>query len=93
MSLIVHYSVVINWRYMLTGMPAMTPLVANYLLRLQGVRLKSARFGFAGVVLSVLSIAVIAGFFGWPMGRDYVAGRALAKDHRAAQVRVAPDSL
>ncbi len=93
LSLIIHYSVVINWRYMLTGMPAMTPLVANYLLRSQATRLKSARFAFAGVVLSVFSIAVIAGFLGWPIGHDYVAGRSLAKDYRMRLALVPRDAV
>lgn len=93
LSLIVHYSVVINWRYMLTGMPAMMPLVANYLLRSQAPRLKSARLAFAGVGLCVLFIAVIAGFFAWPMGRDYVAGRALAKDYRTRLALVPRDAV
>jgi hypothetical protein len=93
LSLIVHYSVVINWRYMLTGMPAITPLVANYLVRSQAARLKSAQLAFAGVVLGVLFIAVIAGFFAWPRGSDYVAERSLAKDYRMRLALVPRDAV
>jgi len=93
LSLIVHYSVAVNWRYMLTGMPAMTPLVANYLLRSQAARLKNLHLAFASVVLSILFIAVIAGLFAWPVGRDYVAGRALAKDYRARLALVPLDAV
>ena len=93
LSLIVHYSVVINWRYMLTGMPAMAPLVANYFLRSQAARLKSGRLAFAGVGLSILFIAVIAGLFAWPLGREFVAGRALAKDYRTRLALVPRDAV
>ncbi len=93
LSLIVHYSVVINWRYMLTGLPAIAPLVAYYLLRSQAARLKSVHLAFAAVVLSIVLIAVMAGLFTWPMGRDYVAGRSLAKDYRMRLALVPRDAV
>ncbi|MEJ7708565.1 MAG: hypothetical protein WKF84_01595 [Pyrinomonadaceae bacterium] len=39
LSLIVHYSVVINNRYLLTGLPALAPLVGDYFLRTETKRL------------------------------------------------------
>lgn len=93
LSLIIHYSVAINWRYMLTGMPALTPLVANYFLQSQTLKLESARRAFVSVVLSILFIAVIAGLFAWPMGNAYVAERAQAKDYRARLALVPRDAV
>ncbi len=93
LSLTFHYSVAINWRYLLTGLPALTPLVANHFLQSQTPKLKSAQWAFASIVLSILFIAVIAGFFSWPIGRAYVAERALAKDYRVRLALVPRDAV
>jgi hypothetical protein len=93
LSLTFHYSATINWRYMLTGMPALTPLVANHFLQSQTSKLKNDKWAFAGIVLSILFIALIAGLFSWPMGRVYVAERALAKDYRARLALVPRDAV
>ncbi len=93
LSLTFHYSVTINWRYMLTGMPALTPLVANHFLQSQTPKLKSAQRAFASIVLSILFIGLVAGLFSWPIGRAYVAERALAKDYRARLALVPRDAV
>lgn len=93
LSLAFHYSVAINWRYLLTGLPALTPLVANHFLQSQTPKMKSAQWAFASIVLSILFIAVIAGLFSWPIGRAYVAERALAKDYRGRLALVPRDAV
>ncbi|MEP6707958.1 MAG: glycosyltransferase family 39 protein [Pyrinomonadaceae bacterium] len=93
LSLIVHYSVGINWRYMLTGMPALTPLVADYFLHSQTAKLRSMQQAFVSVVLSTVIIAVIAGLITWPMGRGYLAERSLAKDYRSRLAIVPRDAV
>lgn len=93
LSLIIHYGVAINWRYMLTGIPALTPLVANYFLHSQTAKLRSIRRAFVSVVLSILFVAAVAGLSGWPLGRAYVAERALAKDYRARLALVPSDAV
>ncbi|MEP6912637.1 MAG: glycosyltransferase family 39 protein [bacterium] len=93
LSLIIHYSVSINWRYMLTGMPALTPLVANYCLHSQTTKLRSMQLAFTSVVLGILFVGVMVGFSAWPVDRSYVAERALARDYRARLALVPHDAV
>jgi len=81
LSLIVHYSVVLNGRYLLTGLPAMAPLVADYFIREQESKLKSARRAFANVVFGVLFIGAVLMNEAWPVGWGYIRNRSLAKDY------------
>lgn len=79
--LILNYSTTINWRYMLTGLPAMAPLAADYFYRTQTERLKSARRGFVAAIAGVLLIAVVMGLLFQQRSRDYSNRLAFAKDY------------
>jgi len=61
LSLIIHYSVVLNGRYMLTGLPAFAPLVASLLVRLRPRSARNARHAFAFVVLFISTCHVVVG--------------------------------
>jgi len=56
--LILNYSTVINWRYFVTGLPAMAPLAANYLLSLGTLKLKSPRRAVATITTLILVVAL-----------------------------------
>src|SRR5882672_7822218 len=56
-----NYSTTINWRYFLTGVPALAPLVGDYFVRSQTAKLGSERRGF---VTAVLGVALVAGLMG-----------------------------
>ncbi len=43
---IFNYSTAVNWRYFLTGLPAIAPLCANFLIRILTRRFRSARLAF-----------------------------------------------
>lgn len=67
LSLITHYSTVINGRYLLTGLPALVPLVADFLVRVLDPR---RLFGFfnergRGFVPALLVVAVVGLWIGW----------------------------
>lgn len=81
LALIFHYSLVLNWRYLLTGLPALAPLVADYFMRSQTAKLKSAKLAFVSVIVGVIFVSAVAGHYAWPTGREYIEGRALAKDY------------
>lgn len=93
LSLIVHYSASINWRYMLTGIPAMSPLAAAYIVRLQTQNLRISKHGFTGVVLMVALISLVAGRELWPMDAAYLAERSLAKNYLARIALVPRDAV
>jgi 4-amino-4-deoxy-L-arabinose transferase-like glycosyltransferase len=80
-SLIIHYSVVLNGRYLLTGLPAMAPLVGSYFVREQNEWMKSATRAFANVVGGILLVAAVFIFMAWPISTTYIKERSLSKDY------------
>jgi hypothetical protein len=93
LSLIVHYSVVLNGRYLLTGVPAMTPLVADYLLRTEAAKSATTRRAFAVVLLGIFFTAGVFALYSWPAGSGYIRQRALAKEYRAQLALVPSDAV
>jgi hypothetical protein len=93
LSLIIHYSVVLNGRYLLTGAPAIAPLAADFFMRTETLKRKSARLAFVVVLLGLFFTATIFGLYSWPAGSGYIRQRALAKDYRAQLSLVPPDGV
>jgi hypothetical protein len=77
-----NYSTTINWRYFLTGLPAMAPLAADYFVKSQSEKLKSIRRGFIAAIAAVLLIAVAMGFLFQPRSNEYLNRLAMAKDYK-----------
>ena len=80
-TLISYYSTVINWRYFVTGLPAMAPLAAKYLLNLGTARLKSPRRAFATLTALMLAVALTMGLLLRTRIHDYRERLAFAKDY------------
>ena len=91
LSLITHYSAVINGRYQLTGLPGAIPLVADFLLRRAQARGRDLRRAFWRVVVIVSLTALIIGtpfmLFAWPT----IQSHALTKEYRA-RLALLPDN-
>src|SRR5256714_1432130 len=77
-----NYSTTINWRYFLTGLPAMAPLAADYFVRSQSEKLKSVRRGLVTAIAGVCLIALAMGFLFQPRSNEYLNRLALAKDYK-----------
>lgn len=84
-----NYSTTINWRYFLTGLPALAPLAADYFVRSQTERLKSVRPGFMTAIAGVLLVAGLMGLLIQPKGREYFNHLAMARDYDA-RLRLMP---
>ncbi|HEX8774498.1 MAG TPA: glycosyltransferase family 39 protein [Pyrinomonadaceae bacterium] len=93
LSLIIHYSVVLNGRYLLTGAPAIAPLAADYFMRAEALKYKSVRRAFVIVLLGVLFTATIFALYSWPAGSGYIRQRAMAKDYGAQLSLVPTDAV
>jgi 4-amino-4-deoxy-L-arabinose transferase-like glycosyltransferase len=93
LSLITHYSVVLNGRYLLTGAPALAPLVADFFMRTETAKRKNVRHAFALVLLGLFFTAGIFVLYSWPMSSLYVKERALAKEYRARLALVPEDAV
>jgi hypothetical protein len=91
--LLLNYSTTINWRYFLTGLPALAPLVAAYFMRSQTMKTGSTRRAFITVIVSVAFIAVVLGFYLKPSRDKFTAQHAAGKDYRARLALVPPGAL
>jgi len=78
-----NYSTTINWRYFLTGLPALAPLVGDYFVRSQTERLGSKRRGFVTAIVGVALVAGLMGLLVRPAGSEYFNRLALAKTYDA----------
>lgn len=76
-----NYSTAINWRYFLTGLPAMAPLCAAFLIRTLNRHVKNIRLAFAACIVPVLALAVVFGLLIRPASRQFIERRALSKEY------------
>ena len=80
--LFLNYSTSVNWRYFLTGLPALAPLCAHFLIRTLSPRLGSVRKAFAASVVAVLALAVVFSLLIRPTSRQFIERRAMSKEYR-----------
>jgi Dolichyl-phosphate-mannose-protein mannosyltransferase len=78
-----NYSTTINWRYFLTGVPALAPLVGDYFVRSQTEKFGNQRRGFTTAIAGVILVAGLMGLLVRPAGSDYFNRLALAKTYDA----------
>lgn len=91
--LLLNYSTTINWRYFLTGLPALAPLVAAYFMRSQTIKLGSTHRAFVSVIVGVAFIAIVLGFYLKPSRDKFTAQHAAMRDYRSRLALVPPGAL
>ncbi|MGI9108068.1 MAG: glycosyltransferase family 39 protein [Pyrinomonadaceae bacterium] len=91
--LLANYSVVINGRYLLTGLPALVPLAADYLTHLWTARTKNVRRGFVSACALVVSVALATGSVAYALARQTLMNHASTKDYRARLAWLPPDAV
>lgn len=91
--LFLNYSTAVNWRYFLTGLPALAPLSANYLINRLTVLMGSARLAFAACSVAVLVLAVVFAILIQPVSREFIQRRALSKVYREQLLKVPRDAV
>ena len=80
--LFLNYSTTINWRYFLTGLPALAPLSADYLIRVLSRLLGSARLAFASCFAVLVALAIVFGLLIRPVSQEFIDRRAMSKEYR-----------
>jgi hypothetical protein len=88
-----NYGTAVNWRYFLTGLPAIAPLCANFLIRILTRRLGSVRIAFATCVTVVLVIAVVFALLSRRTGQQFSERRAMSKEYRRQLENVPRDAV
>lgn len=87
--LFLNYSTTINWRYFLTGLPGLAPLVGNYFQQIQTKRFGSERRGFVSATIGIALIAFFMGVLIQPKSNEYFNRLAQAKTYDA-QLKLMP---
>ena len=76
-----NYSTTINWRYFLTGLPAMAPLAGAFYQRIQTARFGTQRRGFVTAVDGIAFVSALMIVLIPPAGNEYFNRLAQAKTY------------
>lgn len=88
-----NYSTAVNWRYFLTGLPAIAPLCASFLIRILTRRFGSVRLAFATCVTVVLIFAALFAVFSRRTSKQFSERRAMSKEYRRQLANVPRDAV
>lgn len=91
--LLFNYSTTINWRYLLTGLPALAPLAATFYLSAFTAWTGSAKRAFTSVLLLIASITLAFAVFTRPVSSEFVQKRALTKNYHERLAHVPKDAV
>jgi hypothetical protein len=91
--LFLNYSTAVNWRYFLTGLPAIAPLSAHFLLRKVTPKFQGQTKALIVCALAVVTFAIIFGIYIRPISREYIQRRALSKEYRHELIHVPRDAV
>ena len=91
--LFMNYSTAVNWRYFLTGMPAIAPLSANFFIRILTRWFRRPRLAFTTSVVAVLALAVVFSLMIRPASEQFIARRAMSKEYRNQLANVPRDAV
>lgn len=91
--LFLNYSTAVNWRYFLTGLPALAPLAADFLIRKLEKLFHSQRLAFASCVAVLLVMATIFTILIKPVSQEFIQRRALSKEYRHRLAKLPRDAV
>ncbi|MFL6228785.1 MAG: hypothetical protein ACJ741_08400, partial [Pyrinomonadaceae bacterium] len=93
LMLVTHYSTIINGRYLLTGLPGVTPLAADFLVRLEARRAQSVGRGFRLVVCGVALVAFVFGAVFFLGSWQTIQSHGITKEYRARLALLPDDAV
>jgi Dolichyl-phosphate-mannose-protein mannosyltransferase len=93
LMLVTHYSTVINGRYLMTGLPGIVPLVADFFVRYEARRTGGRRRGFVVAACGVLFTALVFGAIFFPASWQTIKSHGLTKEYRARLALVPRDAV
>jgi len=88
-----NYSTTVNWRYFLTGLPAITPLGAFWLLRVAETRLGNVQRAFVACTGAMVLVAVILFIYMRPISFEFIERRAMSKEYKHRLEHVPADAV
>ncbi|HSE19472.1 MAG TPA: glycosyltransferase family 39 protein [Pyrinomonadaceae bacterium] len=88
-----NYSTTVNWRYFLTGLPAIVPLGAFWLLRVAEKRVGSELRAFVACSALILVLAVVLFIYMRPVSYEFIERRAMSREYKHRLEHVPPDAI
>jgi hypothetical protein len=88
-----NYSTTVNWRYFLTGLPAIVPLGAFWMLRAGEMRLGTLRRAFIGCIAMIVLMAVILFIYMRPISFEFIERRAMSREYKHRLEHVPRDAV
>ncbi len=88
-----NYSTIVNWRYFLTGLPAIVPLGASWLLHIARRRFRTERRALVACSVVIGILAVVLFIFMRPVSTEFIQRRAMSKEYRHRLEAVPPDAI
>src|SRR5262249_38757317 len=88
-----NYSTTVNWRYFLTGWPAIAPLSAYWLLRIAERLLGNTRRAFAACAGVIVLLAVVLFIFMRPISFEFIERRAMSREYKHRLEQVPSDAV
>ena len=88
-----NYSTTVNWRYFLTGLPALVPLGAFWLLRVAEKRAGSEQRAFVACTVLIGVLAVVLFIFMRPVSYEFIERRAMSREYKHRLEQVPPDAI
>src|SRR6266404_7605379 len=91
--LLLSYSTAIGFRYLSTGLPALIPLTATYLVQTLTTRIGTARRAFIAAAAAIEQIAVCFGTYLWPLRSATTKVRAASKEYDRELMKLPRDAV
>ncbi|HEY7785433.1 MAG TPA: glycosyltransferase family 39 protein [Pyrinomonadaceae bacterium] len=88
-----NYSTAVNWRYFLTGLPALSPIVAFFLIRKLTRKFGSVQRAFLTCIAVIVAFAGVFSIYARPVSKEFIQRRAMSRDYRYQLVNVPPDAV
>jgi 4-amino-4-deoxy-L-arabinose transferase-like glycosyltransferase len=88
-----NYSTAVNWRYFLTGLPALAPFAAHFLIQTLSKRFGRVDRAFAACVVVIVGFAGVFSIYARPVSQEFIQRRAMSKEYRHQLVKVPQDAV
>ena len=88
-----NYSTTVNWRYFLTGLPALAPLTASFFMSLATARVKNRRRAFILTLACLALTAPLTLFLLHTQRKGFVEKHALVKSYRERLLLLPRDAV
>jgi hypothetical protein len=88
-----NYSTTVNWRYFLTGLPAIVPLGGFWFLRLAERRFGNVHRAFVACTGLIVLMAVVLFIYMRPISFEFIERRAMSREYKHRLEQVPPDAV